>query len=96
MVDRRIVRSDVSYVPGYWMHEQSGELAPAVRRYLEGEQLDERELALMRLYLRQWIMAPAFVGDAIAQLRAGVERIVSTESLRRWLQDAMIAGVDPL
>lgn len=42
-------------VPGFWMNETSGVLAPVVRAYLSGARLGERPVAVMRAYLRQWV-----------------------------------------
>jgi hypothetical protein len=78
------------------MHETSGVLAPVVRKYLAGDQLDADELDIMRDYLRQWVAAPGFIGPDIDSLRAGVDQIRSTADLRAWLADAMNAGIDPL
>jgi len=87
--------SEPSGIPGYWMNETSGVLAPVVEKYLRGEQLAPLEVGAMRAYLRQWI-AGGFQGPEIVQLRREVERIASTDDVRRWLSDAMNAGIDPL
>ena len=83
-------------LPGYWMNETSGVLEPVVRRYLAGAELNGQELALMRAYVRQWIAVPAFVGPDVERLRAGVDAITSTATLRAWLSYALDVGVDPL
>lgn len=80
-------------IPGYWMNETSGVLAPVVRSYLAGHELDEAELTTMRAYLRQWV-GGAFAGAEL--LRASVDRITTTDELRRWLAEALDAGIDPL
>ena len=45
-------------LPGYWMHEISGVLAPAVKAYLTGGAMTPGQIAAMRAYVRQWIDAP--------------------------------------
>lgn len=83
-------------LPGYWMRETSGVLAPVVEKFLAGEGLDAHEIATMRAYLRQWIAADGFVGPEIDQLRADVDGIVDMRSLNTWIEDALDAGADPL
>lgn len=82
-------------VPGYWMHEQGGELQPAVRAYLAGHELGPGELRVIRAYLRQW-MAGDFRGAGVAELAADVELIGSSSALRHWLGRAFELGIDPL
>ena len=79
---------------GYWMNETGGELGPAVRAYLRGDELDGRQLALMRAYLRQWMLD--MVGPEAAALRERVDSLVDRAALRRWLFDALDDGIDPL
>jgi hypothetical protein len=83
-------------LPGYWMNETSGVLEPVVRRYLEGAELELGELATMRAYLRQWIEAPGFRGPDVERLRTTLTTITSTTDLRRWMSEALDAGIDPL
>jgi hypothetical protein len=84
-------------VPGYWMHETSGVLAPAVQAYLEGRDLSRDEVAAMRAYLRQWIAAPwlDLTGD-LTSLRLGIDVITTSAGLRDWLRRALELGIDPL
>jgi hypothetical protein len=78
------------------MNETSGVLAPVVRKYLEGGELEPGELGTMRAYLRQWVNAPGFVGADVERLRGAIDGISSTIKLRVWIADAMNAGIDPL
>lgn len=82
--------------PGFWMHESSGVLRPVVEAYLLGQDLDSRQVAMMRVYLRQWIDAPAWRGEEIEKLRRDVEQIRNTADIHRWLWDALAEGIDPL
>ena len=69
-------------------------------RRLPFEEGEERhvadEIAAMRAYLRQWIMAPAWQGPAIDALRAGIDGLTSRQAIRRWLDLALDENIDPL
>lgn len=82
--------------PGYWMHETSGVLRPAVEAYLNGEPMTDEQIAVMRAYLRQWIAAPVWVGDGVELLRATVDDIACRHGIDIWLDAAMKEGIDPL
>lgn len=94
------------HIPGYWMDETGGELASAVGAYIKGERfLTLRELALMRAYVKQWILSPVWdenpFQDAhgivkLKQLRADAGRIASEAALDAWLDAAVEQGFDPL
>lgn len=83
-------------VPGYWMHETSGVLQPAVTAYLEARPLSDEHIALLRAYLRQWIEAPCWSGDSIAELRGRIDSLTTREPIVRWIDDAVDLGIDPL
>ena len=82
--------------PGYWMHEQSGVLRPAVEAYLNSTPMTSLQIALLRDYLRQWIGAPVWRGPAIDELRRRVDGLTTREAVGRWLKLAERAGIDPL
>ena len=82
---------------GYWMHETSGVLKPAVAAYLEGKELTAEQLAAMRAYLRQWINGPWLdAGKTLVELRAEIDGLVSTAAIRAWLDKADSIDIDPL
>lgn len=81
-------------MPGYWMDETSGVLAPVVHAYLRGEALDGAQLATFRAYLRQWVLD--LPGAGAMKLRLRIDDLVTTEALRKWLYDALDDGIDPL
>lgn len=56
-------------VPRYWMDEVSGELAPAVHRFLKGEPLTVTDVAMLQAYLWQWISAAVWRGGSTAARR---------------------------
>ena len=82
--------------PGYWQNETSGELRPAVERYVRNEPMSQRDITLMCAYLKQWIEAPGFFGDEVMALRESVGAITTRAELEEWMQAADDAGVDPL
>jgi hypothetical protein len=82
--------------PGYWMYEVSGVLRPAIQAYLENEAMTPAQIAAMRAYLRQWIMAPEWRGDNIDLLRATVGSLATRKNIDSWLEVADHDGIDPL
>jgi len=83
--------------PGYWRNETSGVLAPAIEAYLQHRLMTDEQIAAMRAYLRQWIMAGDWLGGAdIDELRAGLDGLTSRAALDRWLDAALDLGIDPL
>ena len=82
--------------PGYWMHESSGILRPAVEAYLTNEEMTAEDFAMMRAYLRQWVTRGAWFGDQVEVLKARIDRLVSREAIEDWLDDALGLGIDPL
>jgi hypothetical protein len=79
-------------VPGYWMHETSGVLRPAVEAYLSHDEMTPGEIAAMRAYLRQWING--FPGVGV--LKASVDGLTSRQAIECWIEDALDLGIDPL
>ena len=82
--------------PGYWMHETSGALRPAVEAYLRGEEMTAGQIAAMRAYLRQWIMSPLWTGSRIHALRAVIDTLTTRDAISAWLAAAGAEGIDPL
>jgi hypothetical protein len=83
--------------PRYWRYETSGVLAPVVTAYIQGRELTEAEVGVMRAYLRQWILAPVWAGDSeLRALRENVERIRTRRDIDAWLMAALDEGHDPL
>lgn len=83
-------------IPGFWMHETSGVLRPAVEAYLAGGEMTPAQIAALRAYLRQWIAAPWAPGPALAALREGVDGLTSRPAIAAWLAWALREGIDPL
>ena len=82
--------------PGFWMHETSGVLRPAIQAYLLGQPMTAGDIAAMRAYLRQWIAWPAWQGPQIDTLRRSVDGLGSRAAIDHWLNLAEAAGIDPL
>lgn len=80
---------------GFWMHETSGVLRPAVEAYLKGQPMSDEHIAAMRAYLRQWMAGP-WEGETVDALRAGVDQLTSRQAIRDWLRQAEVEGIDPL
>lgn len=88
--------------PRYWREEVSAIVANAVETYLSGEELTERQLQLMRLYLGQWVSAPIWdqnphgAPPELADLRKSVFSLENRAQIHDGIWQAMEAGIDPL
>jgi hypothetical protein len=95
--------------PLYWMDEQSGALARAVRAWLsyrcnERTAPDAEQIKLLVEYCAHWVKAPCWERatddlEYVAQLeslrlRAALE-IKSADDLAKWLHDCLEFGLDP-
>ena len=81
-------------MPGYWMSETSGVLRPVVEAYLQRQPMEPEQIATMRAYLRQWIMAPEWCG--VDDLRLDVDKLTDRAAIDDWLARADAVGIDPL
>lgn len=89
--------------PGFWRNETSGVLAPAIHAYLTNKVMTDGEIAAMRAYLRQWIMAPCWQDPTDAEhapiltrLRADLNDLITRAAIARWLELADDIAIDPL
>lgn len=82
-------------VPGYWMYETSGKLRPVIEAYLAGGPMTAEQVAIMRVYLRQWMACP-WRGPLIIMLRRMIDDIGTREDIAAWLRAAEREGIDPL
>jgi hypothetical protein len=77
-------------------------MMPIVRRFVEGEELSEYELQMMRMYCEQWVDSKAwdsnpFGGLAdLAVLRKSAREIDTLVALRKWIEYATELGMNPL
>lgn len=81
-------------IPGYWMKQTSGALGPVIEDYLNDRPLTEQQIETMRLYLRQFIAYEGWRG--VEHLRHDVGLIRTQEDIHRWLDKALLCGLDPL
>jgi hypothetical protein len=102
---RRTERSAKLTAPGYWPNETGGELALAMKRYLEGQPLTVRDIALLRAYLRRWVDASAWDSNphmtdescaTLALLRRQAREITTRDAIDQFVADATEFGMDPL
>jgi hypothetical protein len=91
--------------PGYWMHETSGVLRPAIEAYLAGGAMSPQHITVMRAYLRQWIMASVWDENPhataaervwLTDMRMRIDRLTTRQAIAAWLDDVIDAGLDPL
>ena len=94
----------VPTAPGYWMHETSGVLRPAVEAYLAGS-MTPQQVAAMRAYLRQWIWAGVWDYNPHADLarkvwltdmRNRTEDLTSYSAIKLWVDEVTPEGLDPI
>jgi hypothetical protein len=87
------------------MHESSGRLAEAMKRYLKEEPLSNYDIGLIRAYLVQWIESPVWddnpnldaAGRAeLQELRQAAHKITSRRAIAEWVEVATDWGIDPL
>lgn len=93
---RGVPQPPPSALPGYWMHETSGVLAPAVLAYLTGAELSGDQIAAVRAYLRQWIACPGWAGLEVELLRAAIDGLTTRAAIADWIETAEDIGIDPL
>ena len=85
-------------MPRFWMNETSGVLAPVIQNYLVRRRpMTTEDIAVMRAYLRQWVMAESWHGgEDLEALRASVDKIATHADINTWLEQAIDIGIDPL
>jgi len=90
--------------PKYWQYE-TGVLPAVMTRYLRGEALSLHDLAILNLYLRQWIESPAWDSNPhlneqgrndLAALRDQTRRARCEPDIRRVVKRMVDLGMDPL
>lgn len=97
MNEPKLLPPDHPDAPKYWMYEIGGELQPAVKAYLNGERLNDRQLKLMRDYVYLWVSSPVWAGSGVLEaLRLRVAAVKSQEDLDGAIRHAVSAGMDPL
>ncbi len=84
------------------MYELSGVVRPAIEAYYASV-LDPRapamtiaQIEVMRAYLQRWIELSLWAGPGISELRESITGLTTRDSIARWLDRALDAGIDPL
>lgn len=86
----------VAIPPRFWMEEQSGALAAAVEVYMRSEPLDADQLALIKLYLQQYVeRAVLDAGANRTLLLAKIEKLRTTAEIERFADALSEVGVEP-
>jgi hypothetical protein len=87
------------------MAEESGVLRPAVEVYLAGGIMTAEQIAVMRLYLQQWVCSPVWDrnphasdedSSQLAELRARVGDITTRKEIDGTIGLLTDLGMDPL
>jgi len=87
------------------MHERSGHLAEAMKRYLQEEPLSNYDVGLIRAYLVQWIESPVWDQNPnmdaagrveLEELRKAAHKITNRRAIDEWVEVATDWGLDPL
>lgn len=91
--------------PHYWPYETSGILRPVIEAYLAHQPLDREQVAILRDYLVQWIMAPVWDHNPHADMserrwlngmRLRAFALMTQAEINAWVDDAVDGGLDPL
>ena len=89
-------------VPFFWSEEMSGDLAKAVRAYLQnrinGRPITDAQIALVRDYMVYYINAPCWTAPAseLQDLRLAACKLDSAEQIDKWIQKAVDIGIGPI
>ena len=89
--------------PIYWRHEPAGMLTEAIGRYMAGNELTVRDVAMIGGYCRHWINAPLWdhlctgeKAQPLAELRAMAGYLTTQDAIDKWMALAFQWGMDPL
>ena len=83
--------------PGYWQHETSGVLRPAIEALLVSSPMSPEQIATVRAHLRQWITSPVWDANPhltaddrarLDQLRIRIDALTDQRAIENWLEDA--------
>jgi hypothetical protein len=85
----------VAKVPRFWMEEQTGVLEEAVDAYFNGAHLTPRQLAVIKVYLKQFVERAPLAGDAKVHLLVQqIDRIKTTHDIENFADDAAGFGAE--
>lgn len=87
---------DVPMPPRFWMEEQTGALAEAVELYFQGDAVDNAQLKLIQIYLKQYLERAVMTGDAPRQkLVTRIQKLRSTRQIEEFVDELAEWGVEP-
>ncbi|HMO59859.1 MAG TPA: hypothetical protein PKC19_21105 [Roseiflexaceae bacterium] len=86
----------VAQPPHFWMTEQTGKLADAVEAYFNGERLASHQIAVIKLYLTQYVERAMLTPDARRDLLLQqIARLRTTREIERFADHVADFGVEP-
>lgn len=86
----------VEHPPHFWMTEQTGKLSEAMEEYFAGQKLSPQALALIKLYLRQYLERAMMTGDAQRdRLIQRMEKLKTTKEIEDFADEIAEYGVEP-
>ncbi len=81
--------------PRFWMEEQTGVLEDAVEAYMAGERLTERQLTVLKVYLKQFIQRAPLAGDAnVPRLLQKIDRLKTARDVENFADEAAEFGAE--
>jgi hypothetical protein len=87
---------EVEKPPRFWMEEQTGALAEAIEVYMRSEPLNSEQLALLKLYLTQYIERAVIEAGTNRKLLLGkVEKLSRVGDIERFADELSEAGIEP-
>ncbi|GAC1383843.1 MAG: hypothetical protein NVSMB42_01060 [Herpetosiphon sp.] len=85
----------VAKPPRFWMEETTGTLAEAVEAYLNGERLRLPQLAVIKIYLKQFVERAVLTGDAkIPLLHSKIDRIKTAGDVANFADEVAELGAE--
>ena len=86
----------VALPPRFWMDETTGKLAEAIEVYMRTEPLSDEQLALLKVYLRQYVERAVISQDADRRkLLERIEKLRRVADVERLADSLSEAGVEP-
>jgi hypothetical protein len=77
--------------PRFWMDEQTGVLQDAVETYMDGDRLNASQLAILKIYLKQFVERAPLAGEAnVRKLVQQIQQLRTTRDVEDFADE--IAG----
>ncbi len=85
----------VAKPPRFWMEEQTGLLSAAVEAYLDGQRLKPDQLAVIKVYLKQYVERAVLAGAAkVPLLVSKIDKLKSNGDLERFADEVAELGAE--